>query len=149
VDETIYCAQAFDCPPSTDPCVVSTCFEGACMTVEAAANTVVPQQKAGDCRMQVCDGNGGVVEIEDGLDLPADDGNDCTAPVCAEGSGKHAPRALGETCGKGGVCNGNGKCGACLPGKQHCKGNALAVCGGEGEWSKLRGGAATTASSCT
>ncbi|UQA62196.1 RCC1 domain-containing protein [Polyangium aurulentum] len=135
-EAALSCTQALDCPPSNDPCVVSTCFEGACMMVQAAANTIVPQQKAGDCRMAVCDGNGGMVEIEDELDLPADDGNECTEAACAEGSGKHAPRALGETCGKGGVCNGRGKCGACLPGKQRCEGNALAVCGGEGEWSR-------------
>lgn len=131
-----HCAQVLDCPPSSDPCVVSTCFEGACMMVLAAANTVVPQQKAGDCRMRVCDGNGAMVEIEDGIDLPADDGNECTEEACAEGAGTSAPRALGETCGKGGVCNGKGKCGACLPGKQRCEGNALAVCGDEGEWSR-------------
>jgi alpha-tubulin suppressor-like RCC1 family protein len=77
-----------------------------------------------------------VVEIEDGIDLPTDDGNECTEEACAEGAGTHAPRALGEACGKGGVCNGNGKCGACLPGKRRCEGNALAVCGGEGEWSR-------------
>jgi len=128
------CFHAIDCPQSTDPCVVSTCFEQQCAMLPAAVNTVLREQKAGDCRMRVCDGNGRAVEIVDDVDLPADDGNDCTSAMCANGAGKHEPVEVGESCGEGGVCNGKGKCGVCLPAAMRCDGNAVSTCSDEGAW---------------
>ena len=132
--QPIPCFHAMDCPPSQDPCVVSTCFEQTCSMVAAAQNTVVREQKAGDCRMLVCDGNGHTMEINDDVDVPADDDNDCTAAACSEGRGVHEPVEVGETCGEAGVCTGKGTCGACLPGAERCDGNALATCNEEGAW---------------
>ncbi len=132
--QPIPCFHAMDCPPSQDPCVVSTCFEQQCSMVPAAANTVVREQKAGDCRMRVCDGNTHVLEIADDVDVPADDGNDCTTAACTGGAGVHEPIEVGEACGESGVCNGKGACGACLPGAERCEGNAVATCDEEGAW---------------
>ncbi|MDI1430884.1 RCC1 domain-containing protein [Polyangium sorediatum] len=132
--QPIPCFHAMDCPPSDDPCVVSTCFEQQCAMVAAAQNTVVREQKAGDCRMQVCDGNGHVMEIDDEVDVPADDGNACTIAMCKESAGVHEPGPVGESCGEDGVCNGKGACGACLPEAERCEGNAVATCSEEGAW---------------
>jgi len=133
----INCWQVMDCPASNDPCVVSTCYEQRCLMVPAAGNTVVKKQDPGDCRMRVCDGNGGVTEIPDEIDVPGDDGNPCTAALCKDGEGAHEPVALGEACGESGVCNGKGVCGVCLPGASRCDGNATSTCGDEGQWSKV------------
>jgi alpha-tubulin suppressor-like RCC1 family protein len=135
-DESKYCLHESDCPPSNDPCVVSTCFEQTCMMVLAAANTVVAEQKPGDCRMRVCDGNGAIMEIADGVDAPPDDGNDCTDESCQEGAPQHEAREKGATCGKGGVCNGKGKCGECLPEAARCEGTKLVTCDAEGKWQR-------------
>lgn len=131
----ISCLHEMDCPASTNPCVVSTCYEQRCLMVSAAANTILKQQNAGDCRMKVCDGNGAVMDIADEVDVPADDGNACTEAACKDGAGVHEPVAVGEVCGENGVCNGKGACGACLPADVRCDGNAVATCSEEGQWS--------------
>jgi alpha-tubulin suppressor-like RCC1 family protein len=135
-ETSIPCAQEMDCPSSNDPCVVSTCFEQSCMMVNAALNTVVEQQQGHDCRMRVCDGTGQMLEINDDIDLPDDDGNPCTKAACKEGAAVHLPVAVGQTCGTDGVCNGHGACGECLPAAQRCEGRAVATCSDEGNWAK-------------
>ncbi|MRG92760.1 RCC1 domain-containing protein [Polyangium spumosum] len=132
--QPVPCFHAMDCPPSENPCIVSTCFEQECAMVAAAENTVVQEQEPGDCRMRVCNGNGMSVEIHDDLDVPPDDGNECTAAACKEGARVHVPVEIGEACGESGVCNGKGACGACLPGAERCEGNAVATCSAEGAW---------------
>lgn len=133
-ETSIPCAQEMDCPPSNDPCVVSTCFEQHCLTVNAAHNTVIEQQQARDCRMRVCDGNGQTIEINDDIDLPEDDGNPCTKSACKEGAAAHLPVPVGLTCGTDGICNGKGVCGECMPAAQRCDGRAIATCSEEGNW---------------
>ncbi|MDI3289471.1 hypothetical protein [Polyangium sp. 15x6] len=132
--QPVPCFNVMDCPPSDDPCIVSTCFEQQCVMVAAAQNTVVRDENAGNCRMQVCDGNGHAMEIDDDVDVPGDDGNECTSATCKEGAGVHEPSPVGESCGEGGVCNGKGACGACLPGAERCEGNAVATCSDDGAW---------------
>jgi len=135
-ETSIRCAQEMDCPPSNDPCVVSTCFEQRCMMVNAARNTMVEEQQAHDCRMRICDGNGQVIEINDDIDLPDDDGNPCTKSACKEGATAHVPVPVGLTCETNGVCNGRGACGECLPAAKRCDGRAVATCSEEGQWKK-------------
>jgi alpha-tubulin suppressor-like RCC1 family protein len=135
-DSNLPCAQEMDCPTSNDPCVVSTCFEQRCLMVNAANNTVVEQQQPHDCRMRVCDGNGQVMEINDDVDLPDDDGNPCTKSACKEGAAAHLPHPVGLTCETNGVCNGHGVCGECLPAAKQCDGRAVATCSEEGQWTK-------------
>lgn len=102
--------------------------------VTAALNTVVEQQQAHDCRMRICDGNGQIVEINDDIDLPEDDGNPCTKSACNEGATAHVHVPVGQTCETKGVCNGHGACGECLPGTTQCDGRAVATCSEEGHW---------------
>lgn len=135
-ETNIPCVQEMDCPPSNDPCVVSTCFEQRCLVVNAAVNTVLEQQQARDCRMRVCDGNGQVIEINDDIDLPDDDGNQCTKSACKEGAAAHLPVPVGQTCDPDGVCNGKGVCGECLPSATRCDARAVATCSEEGQWTK-------------
>lgn len=104
--------------------------------VNAAHNTVVDQQQAHDCRMRVCDGNGQMIEINDDVDLPDDDGNPCTKSACKEGTTAHLPHPVGLSCEENGVCNGKGVCGECLPAAQKCDGRAVATCSEEGAWTK-------------
>lgn len=104
--------------------------------VNAANNTIVEQQQAHDCRMRVCDGNGQMIEINDDVDLPDDDGNPCTKAACKEGATAHLPHPVGLTCETNGVCNGRGVCGECLPAAQKCDGRAVATCSEEGAWTK-------------
>lgn len=136
-ETNIPCAQELDCPPSNDPCVVSTCFEQRCLMINAALNTVVDQQQAHDCRMRVCDGNGQVIELNDDIDSPDDDGNPCTRSTCKEGAAAHLPVPVGQTCNTDGICNGRGGCGECLPAAERCDGRAVATCSEEGQWTKV------------
>lgn len=133
-ETNILCTEEFDCPPSNEPCVVSTCFEQRCLMVNAAYNTVIDAQVGNDCRMRVCDGNGQMMEISDDIDLPNDDGNPCTKAACKEGAAAHVPVEVGRTCGADGVCNGRGACGVCLPGAKRCDARAVATCSEEGQW---------------
>ena len=135
-ETNVPCAQELDCPPSNDPCIVSTCFEQRCLFVNAAHNTVIDAQVGHDCRMRVCDGNGQVLEINDDIDLPTDDGNACTRSACKEGAAAHLPVPVGQTCDTSGVCNGRGACGECLPSAQRCDGRAVATCSEDGQWTK-------------
>lgn len=130
----IPCTDAFECPRAADPCVVSTCVDRVCVTVDAAEKTLVPGQTSGDCKLMVCDGRGGTVAIEDAADWPADDGDECTDEVCEGSEPEHPPLAVGSACGQGGVCNGAGTCGACLPGARQCRGNEPQACGDDGGW---------------
>lgn len=134
------CETEIECPRAPHSCVVSTCVEGQCVMVQAAAKTIVPEpeQTKGDCKIAICDGRGGKTGLPDKNDWPADDGNPCTDEVCDEDAPAHPPLALGEACEEGdireGVCNGAGKCGVCLPDTKQCSGNATQVCDADGQW---------------
>jgi alpha-tubulin suppressor-like RCC1 family protein len=134
------CETEIECPRAPHACIISTCVEGRCLMVEAAANTIVPEpeQVKGDCRIAVCDGRGERTALADQNDWPADDGNPCTDEVCDEGAPVHPPLALGEACededSPKGICNGAGKCGECLPSAKRCSGHATQACDEDGEW---------------
>jgi len=134
------CETEIECPRAPHACIISTCVEGRCLMVEAAANTIVPEpeQVKGDCRIAVCDGRGERTALADQNDWPADDGNPCTDEVCDEGAPVHPPLALGEACededSPKGICNGAGKCGECLPSSKRCSGHATQACDEDGEW---------------
>ncbi|KAH7134474.1 hypothetical protein B0J13DRAFT_560507 [Dactylonectria estremocensis] len=61
-------------------------------------------QTPGDCRSNVCDGQGGVVNVPDNTDLPADDGNPCTIEMCAAGVPLHPAVPDGTSCGPNQAC---------------------------------------------
>jgi hypothetical protein len=116
--------------------MIAACVDGACAEQVAPAGTVPESQAAGDCKELYCDGRGQAITREDRNDTPADDGNDCTEERCAGDSPEHAPLAAGAACGQGGLCNGAGLCGVCLPGKRRCAGKVPEGCAPNGQWDR-------------
>lgn len=115
--------------------MVAACAEGVCQVQVAIAGTVPKSQAAGDCQELICDGRGGTVPRENLGDTPADDANACTDEVCSSSGPEHAPVAAGAKCAEAGVCNGKGRCGACVPEVRRCEKNAAQTCSEEGDWS--------------
>jgi hypothetical protein len=105
------CSQAADCGNSTT-CVTYACTAGTCSTLFTASGTVVSDPVHGDCRSNVCDGAGNVVNSANNTDLPADDGNQCTQEVCIAGNPSHPNAPQGTACNQNGgnVCDGSGNC---------------------------------------
>jgi hypothetical protein len=114
------CVVASDCPGDDTECQTRTCVGGTCGVVFTPAGTPVSEQTSGDCQHVVCDGTGGETSVADDTDVP-DDGNECTLDSCANGAPVVSPAPAGQSCGDGGVCNGAGQCGTCVPGStQSC-----------------------------
>ncbi len=106
------CLTAADCGVS-DECQTFTCLNNTCGVTYALAGTPSGSQTAGDCQTRVCDGLGGIHSVADNTDVPADDGNDCTADICVGGVPSHPPLPDGTLCSSGGglVCSS----GVCTP----------------------------------
>ena len=109
------CAAASDCPDTGSACVLRACIGGLCGTVNAGEGTVIADQKAGDCQITVCDGNGATTTANDPSDVPRDD-KQCTIDACDNGAPSHTNAASGAACGESGgtMCDGNGACVACM-----------------------------------
>jgi len=135
--EGLSCTHAMECPAPTDPCLLAYCLEARCVHVPSPAGPLPAEaQRQGDCQHWHCDGNGQAIRQPAPYDLPPDDSNPCTDEVCAGDEPRHPPKAAGQPCADGGVCNGAGICGACLPDKRECRGHAVRQCSAEGQWSK-------------
>lgn len=130
------CASDRDCPQPSNPCQVWTCWQDVCTPVSAGRDTVLPAaaQKAGDCKLLVCDGQGKATSLADRTDPPPEDDNPCAEELCQDGEPAFPPVEVGTPCGKSGVCNGHGKCGGCLPMAQRCNANTPETCSEEGAW---------------
>ena len=131
----ITCNADAECPQATAPCMVAACAEGVCQIQVAIAGTVPRAQAAGDCQELICDGRGATVPRENLGDTPADDANACTDEACSAQGPQHAPVTAGAKCAEAGVCNGKGRCGACVPEVRRCEKNAAQTCNEEGDWS--------------
>lgn len=99
-----------ECPDCTsDLCQKATCIEGKCIHDYEPAGKVVSDPQPGDCKADLCDGNGtllsGALQDDD-----ADDGHECTWDACADGASGHLPKRDGTRCSEG-LC----EAGACLP----------------------------------
>jgi hypothetical protein len=114
----VECHSATDCPlHGMDPdCVTVVCNSGSCDYIYAPSGTPVPDQDAGDCRKNVCDGHGNVVTVPDDTDLPFVHGNECMLGSCLNGTPVYSPVDAGVPCSQAGgsVCNGGGACVQCL-----------------------------------
>lgn len=106
------CEIDTDCPGPVTECAAPLCDNGACTTSFAPAGTPSAMQVSGDCTQLECDGAGNLVDAVDDLDLPADDGNECTQGVCVMGLPQHQPAAEGTSC-TGGQCDDTGTCTGC------------------------------------
>jgi hypothetical protein len=107
----IGCITASDCPGADTECAVRTCSAGVCGTTFAPANTRTSAQTPGDCRANVCDGNGNVVSVNDDADTQSD-GNACTLDTCASGVATFPSAPAGTPCKQSGgnACDGSGAC---------------------------------------
>ena len=109
------CNTPADCAGQDDECKTKTCTSGVCGVDFTANGTAVTNQTAGDCKQNVCDGNGNVTSVGDDTD-PASDNKQCTQDVCVSGFTVHPPEASGAACTEAGgsLCNGAGTCVECL-----------------------------------
>lgn len=112
------CNSDADCP------ALGTCSAGVCGAGSVCAQRPVDfgvpvDSPLGDCRTRRCDGKGGVEEIADDDDLPADPGGGCWRPTCSAGELTQTPRPAGVACGEGATeCSDVDRCdgaGACAP----------------------------------
>ncbi|MBW2526450.1 MAG: hypothetical protein JRI23_19880, partial [Deltaproteobacteria bacterium] len=131
--EGIPCQAAMECPQPEDPCLLAYCMEQQCVHVPSPEGQLPEEaQQPGDCQQRYCDGNGQMVVYPAAHDLPKDDGNPCTESRCEGTTPKQEPNAAGVKCGDGGLCNGAGKCGECLPAAKECRGHAVRTCNADG-----------------
>src|SRR5205823_3306627 len=119
-------------------CQQRTCDMGTCGFDFTTQGTPTTTQTKGDCKINVCDGMGGVSATLDANDVP-NDNNDCTQDLCNNGVPINKALTSGTICAsKGGhVCDGAGNCVPCLvstdcnPGQicnnQQCLGTLLAL----------------------
>ncbi|MEZ4294990.1 MAG: hypothetical protein R3B70_08425 [Polyangiaceae bacterium] len=107
------CAVAADCPDPGE-CLERACVDSVCSPSPVAAGTSVGDQKAGDCQVVVCDGQGSTASQADDADLPVD-GKECTDDVCTGGVASNPPVSEGTACGDGSMlCDDMGACVGCI-----------------------------------
>jgi len=122
-DPSPECTSPSTCPAPQGACLEATCADGRCGTSPLASGTTVGGGAAGDCRKNVCDGDGAVIPAPDDTDLPAD-GNACTRDQCSAGAPSHPAEEAGTACAQDGgtLCDGAGACVQCL-GAADCPGS--------------------------
>jgi hypothetical protein len=79
------CNQASECPGADTECREPICEQGVCGFSDKPEGTALASQVAGDCKREVCDGNGGTASSVDPSDV-YDDGNPCTEDLCEGGA---------------------------------------------------------------
>jgi len=104
----IECALPEECDGEDDFCKARTCIADQCGFDFTPAGTPIPMQVAGDCRQDVCDGTGNVVNQNADTDV-SNDMNVCTADTCNNGTPVHTPTP-GVSCGTGKMCDDQGNC---------------------------------------
>jgi len=111
----VQCATANDCSIEAGECEAVACTSGVCGVDSQPYGTELADQVMGDCSTAICDGSGGTTMIPDNLDLPADDGFECTSESCLAGVPTFPPLPAGSACSEGGgsVCDGAGTCVEC------------------------------------
>src|SRR5262249_17516539 len=109
------CTSPAECPGPDDDCQQPTCVSGQCGTSYTPVGTMVANPTAGDCRTNVCDGAGNVVEVVDDTDVPTDAGGQCTVGTCSNGVPAYVSAAAGTACNENGgsICDGSGSCVGC------------------------------------
>jgi hypothetical protein len=122
------CTAPADCPGVDTECHTRTCVGGVCGADDKPSGTALAAQTSGDCKIAVCDGNGGTSAIPDNNDKK-DDNNVCTTDGCSAGSPTHTPVTPGTACtGPNGakVCGPSGVCVECVSGTNCATGVCVA-----------------------
>ncbi|MFO0661312.1 MAG: hypothetical protein U0165_15985 [Polyangiaceae bacterium] len=156
------CTQDSDCLGTLDPeCAKATCVQGQCALQLMPSNTLITDPNAGDCHIDICDGqgarksiaslsdppvqiasdcqklecgpNGDLVTVIDDTDTQ-DDQNPCTLDICNGNTPSHNPSPPGTECGNNGICTGTGICGVCIPDTQECSAGMPRACSAQGAW---------------
>lgn len=106
------CGAPGDCPDPMNECVTVTC---GCALENIQSGTELKAQTPGDCKVMVCDGNGGITSEVEETDF-TDDARECTLDACDKGMPVHAPKKPGAGCDQNGgkVCDDKGDCVECL-----------------------------------
>jgi hypothetical protein len=104
------------CPGEVTECARPACVASACATAYAQFGTALASQTAGDCRQEICDGEGGTTSIADDTDLPARTDDTCQVPTCSGGAAGTGQAPIGTPCAVDGgtLCDGSGQCVSCL-----------------------------------
>jgi hypothetical protein len=107
------CNSPHDCPGTDTQCSTRTCDNATCGRMDPPAGTkVATGQTKGDCKSLECDGNGGILTVNDDTDVPVNTSL-CVSKTCTNGSLVTANQPQGTMCGTSLVCNANGICGEC------------------------------------
>ena len=105
----VACLTAADCSGVDDECQQRTCNGNVCGWNYTEAGTPIAKQTPGDCKQNICNGEGG---YQWGAPLASDvtsDGNECTADTCVDGSPVFTP--LNEKpCDDGNACTNSDSC---------------------------------------
>jgi hypothetical protein len=109
------CLAPSDCPGQDTECQMRTCTANTCGLSFAPAGTPLSVQTDGDCQMAQCDGAGGMVSVDDDLDVPVDP-NECTDDLCTAGVPSNPPSQIGTFCNVNMICDGAGACVECIDG---------------------------------
>lgn len=135
------CNDADECPTPSNPCLIAACHEHLCMDMPVGIGLEAREQTAGDCKTAQCNGQGGLVDVNDDNDAPNDE-QDCTLDSCENGAPISPNAPPGATCddGDGVMCDGGGNCVECLA-TGDCPGTD-----GECSWRTCSEGACGTAS---
>lgn len=111
----VACNAPSQCPGSDTECQARTCVANTCGVSNTASGTVTSAQTAGDCKQNQCDGAGAIVAVNQNGDVPAEDGNQCTAQVCNAGVPSFPSVPVDTACNQNGgsFCSSIGACVAC------------------------------------
>ena len=109
------CLTVDSCPGIDTECSTRTCVDSICGRDYVPSGTPIADQTSGDCKSNVCDGNGSIVSVNDDFDV-LDDGNQCSTDICVDGVPSNAPVTNGQACSQNGgsVCV-DGDCLVCTP----------------------------------
>ncbi len=109
VTDGTVCSGSTECNPRA--CLSATCSNLPFPGMETAVAAQIPS----DCKVDVCDGAGGIVSKNDDLDVPVDPApGDCTLVQCVNGASTTTAAPAGAMCttpaGLPGTCSATGVC---------------------------------------
>jgi subtilisin-like proprotein convertase family protein len=110
----VMCNVPVDCESGSNECQPMTCLDSVCVAEPTPDNTPLIAQTSGDCRLEVCDGLGGVKSIPLDADIP-EDMPECAIKSCLSGDVISKPEDAYAPCTSGGkYCDGKGTCVECV-----------------------------------
>lgn len=134
----VACLEAKDCPASTKACFEAACVQNNCGVQPSAQGSTLPDPITGDCKTEVCDGNGQSMIVNKDEDVSTIVSL-CSTNGCKDGLGTKSPQPLGLACTaaylpKEGVCDGKGACVECIPNNATCtEGSVIERCDTSGK----------------